>query len=79
MEELKLEASDDEIEKELETIAQESESNLEDVKKYYEEDRMKEYLKESIKEGKLFDLLLEKNKIKTGKKEKYLDLIKNNG
>jgi len=79
IEELKLEASDEETEKELEKMAQESEASLEDVKKYYQEERMKEYLKESIKESKLFDLLLEKNKIKTGKKEKYLDLIKNNG
>ena len=79
IEELKMEASDEDAEKELVKIALESEASFEDVKKYYQEERMKEYLKESIKETRLFDLILEKNTIKTGKKEKYLDLISNNG
>jgi trigger factor len=40
---------------------------------------MKEYLKEDIKERKLFDILLAENTIKTGKKENYLDLMAQNG
>ena len=79
MEELKLEASDEEAEKELERLAQESESSVDDVRKYYQDERMMEYLKEDIKERKVFDILLEKNTIKPGKKEKYVDLIANNG
>ena len=79
MEELKFEVSDEEAENEIERITRESEASLEDVKKYYEEERAREYLRESIKEDKLYKLLLEKNTIKTGKTEKYLDLIKNNG
>ena len=79
IEELKLEASDEEAEKEIERLAAETSSPLEEVKKYYEEERMREYLKEEIKEHKFFDILLEKNTIKTGEKKKYIDLIQNNG
>jgi len=79
MEELKLEASDEEAEKEMERLASESETTLEEVKKYYENEQMMEYLKEDIKEHKVFDILLEKNTVITGKKENYIDLTSNNG
>ncbi|GHU85706.1 hypothetical protein FACS189473_4880 [Spirochaetia bacterium] len=74
----KFEASGEEIEKEFETIAAESDTSIEDVKKYYEQQNMREYLAEDIKERKLFDLLLAENTIKPGKKAKYVDLISNN-
>jgi trigger factor len=38
---------------------------------------MKSYLREDLKERKLFDLLLAEAKLKKGKKAKYLDLISN--
>ena len=79
MEELKFEASDDEVESEIERITRESEADIEDVKKYYEEEKAKEYLRDGIREEKLYGLLFKKNTIKTGKTEKYLDLIKDNG
>jgi trigger factor len=79
IEQEKLEAGDDEAEKELETMAGETGTDLEEIKKYYEEENARDYLKEDIKERKLFDLLIAENSIKTGKKEKYLDLISNNG
>jgi trigger factor len=78
MEDLKLEASDEEIEKEIERQAEESSAKIDEIKKYYEDERMKEYLKEDIKEHKVFDILLEKNTVKTEKKKKYIDLISNN-
>jgi trigger factor len=79
IEEQGMTASDEEVEKELETIADESGTPIEDVKKYYGQENMGEYLKEDIKERKLFDLLLAENTIKFGKKEKYLDIMGNNG
>jgi len=79
LEDLKLEASGEEIEKEIEKIAEESGAEQEKVKKYYEEERAKEYLAEEIKENKLFDILKQKNILKAGKKEKYIDLTANNG
>jgi trigger factor len=78
MEDLKLEASDEEVEAEIERLANESGSNLEEVRKFYENEQMREYLEEDVKERKVFDLFLEKNIIKPGKKERYIDLLANN-
>jgi trigger factor len=78
IEEQGMTASDEELEKELETIAGEAGTPLEDVKKYYGQENMTEYLKEDIKERKLFDLLLAENTIKLGKKENFLDIMGNN-
>jgi trigger factor len=79
MEDLKLEASDDEAVKEVESLSKEEGVPLEDVKKYYEEDNMKDILKDGIKERKLFDILQAENTVTTGKKENYLDLMGSNG
>jgi trigger factor len=79
IEDLAFTASDEELEKEFEVMAGESETPLEEVKKYSEDATMKEYIKEDIKERKLFDVLLSENKIKTGKTENYLDLMRING
>jgi trigger factor len=72
-------ADDGELEKEFETMANGGDTPFEDIKKYYEQENLREYLREEIKERKLFDVLLSENTIKPGKKEKYLDLMKNNG
>jgi trigger factor len=79
IEEQGMTASGEEVNRELETIADESDMPLEEVKKYYSQENMKEYLEENIKEKKLFDLLLAENTIKVGKKENYLDIVGNNG
>jgi len=78
IEELKIDAGDEEVEKELERLANENEASIEDIKKYYEEEQMIEYLKEDIKERKFFDMLLEKNTVKSGEKKSYIDLVSNN-
>jgi trigger factor len=75
MENLKLEASDEEVEKEMQTMADGSGSSIEEVKKYYDNDNMKEYLKEDIKEKKLFDMMIAESKIKKGEKKNYLDIM----
>jgi len=79
IEEQKIDANDEEVEKELERLAKESEASIEDIKKYYGEEQMMEYLKEEIKERKFFDMLLEKNTIKSGEKKSYIDLAWING
>ena len=76
---LKMEASDEEVENHIGNLAGDSEADLEEIKKYYEGEQMREYLKEDIKERKIFDLLIEKNTIKAGQKEKYIDLTAKNG
>ena len=79
IEDQKLEASEEDVEAEFQKLAEENGSTVDDIKKYYEADRAREYLKEEIKERKFFDILLEKNIIKPGKREKYIDLISKNG
>ena len=79
IEQEKIDASEEEMEKELEIMAGESNTPLEDIKKYYQEDSARDYLKEDVKERKLFDILLAENTINQGKKEKYLDIMGNNG
>ena len=79
IEEQKLEASDDDIEKEFERIAAENKTGIEEAKKYYESEDAMVYLKEEIKEHKFYDLLLEKNTTKTGEKMNYMDMIPNKG
>ncbi|MDR2483403.1 MAG: trigger factor [Treponema sp.] len=79
IQDLALEAGDEELEKEMETIATETGSPLEDIKAYYAADQSREYLKEQIKERKLFDMLIRENTVKKGQKKSYLDLIPNNG
>jgi trigger factor len=79
IEEQGLSVSNGELETELENMAAESQSSLEEVKKYYEQDQMKEYLMEDIKERKLFDLLLAENTTKLGEKTNYMDIMGKNG
>jgi trigger factor len=79
MEDQKISAADEELERELETIAEESGTGIEEVKKYYEQENARDYLREDIRERKLFDLLLAENTIKLGKKENYLDILGKNG
>jgi trigger factor len=74
-----IEAGDEEAEKEIESIIAESGMSREDVIKRYGGDRAPEYIKDALRERKLFDLLLGENNIKTGSKMNYLDFMQNNG
>jgi trigger factor len=79
MEDLSLTASDEELEKEFESMAEREGADIEEIRKYYEDNSMTEYIREEIRERKLFDILVAESKIKTGKRENYLDLMKING
>ena len=78
MEEQKIEASDDEVQKEFESIASANGTDIEEIKKHYD-DQAVFYLKEDIREKKITDLLLEENTLKQGKKENYLEFMSDNG
>jgi len=78
IEEQHIEASDADIEQELAKIAADTDKPLEEVKKQYESEQAAEYVKDSIMETKLFDLLLAENKIKTGSRANYVDVMGNN-
>jgi trigger factor len=75
MEEQNFSATDEEMEQQMLVMAEESGASLEEVKKYYEQESMREYMKQDINERKLFDLLLAENTTTKGKQEKYHDLV----
>ncbi|MDR2377052.1 MAG: trigger factor [Treponema sp.] len=79
IEELKLEAGDEELEQEIENMAAGEGARAETIRKYYEQELMRQNLRAVIKEKKIFDILLAESIIKPGKKENYLDLVPDNG
>ena len=79
MEDQHITAGEDEIEKEIEEIAAESGMSAEDFKKRYSEEKALEFIRDEVRERKVFDLLLAENNIKTGSKLNYLDFMQNNG
>jgi trigger factor len=78
MKELALEASEEETEKEIEGLMSYSDAPAEDIKRYYEQENVRELLQDDIKERKLFDLFLAENTVKKGERKKYLDLMSEN-
>jgi len=78
MEEQHIEASDADVDQELEKIAADMDKPLEDVQKQYGGEEAVGYVKDSIKESKLFELLLKENTVKTGSKANYVDVMGNN-
>jgi len=79
IEEQKIETTDDELSNEIEKIASEHNADINEVKKQYESEEAKEYLKEDIKEKKIIDMLFAENTLKQGKKENYLAFMSDNG
>ncbi|GBU27246.1 trigger factor [Treponema sp. R8-4-B8] len=78
LEEQKIEVSDEEVEKEFESIAAANGVEIDEVKKHYNEEAIF-YLKEDIREKKVTDLMFAENNLKQGKKENYLDFMTDNG
>ncbi|MDR0463519.1 MAG: trigger factor [Treponema sp.] len=78
MEEQNIEVTDDDVEKEFESIAAANGADIEEVKKHYDENAVI-YLKEDIREKKITDILIAENNLKPGKKENYLDFMSDNG
>lgn len=58
----------EEVEAEYKRMAEDSDAEVEDIKKYYEEPKAKEYLIDSIKERKMFDVLFKEVKVQKGDK-----------
>ncbi|MCL2763834.1 MAG: trigger factor [Treponema sp.] len=78
IEEQKIEATDEDVEKEFESIASANGAAIDEIKKHYNEDAVF-YLKEDIREKKITDMLFTENNLKPGKKENYLDYMTDNG
>ena len=68
----------EEVEAEFARMAEETGSTVEEIKKYYEEPRAKEYIVDELKERKLFEDLYKQVKVSKGDKVEFADLFKNN-
>ncbi len=69
IEQMGIDAAEEDAEKEMEKIAEKSGVSIDEVKKHYADSREKEYLIDDIKEQRLYDRLLEKCSVKKGKKQ----------
>jgi len=74
----KLEASDEDVEKELERQAELRNSTVEEVRDLFEKNNSMEYLKRDVTDRKVFDLMLADAKISKGEKSTYVDLVNKN-
>jgi trigger factor len=77
MEDLNMEASDEDVEDEIMRLAKEYKDPVETIREFYEKEEAKEYLKEAVKERKLYDRILAENNIEIGGKKKYTEIIGN--
>jgi len=73
-----IEVSDEEVDAEIEDQASSGGATKEQLKQYFEQQNMIDYLKRDLRERKLFDKLFEESKIKKGKKQSFLDLMGRN-
>jgi trigger factor len=79
IEEQKIEVSDEDIKNEIEQAAAANNTEVEEIKKYYDSEQTMAYLKEDIKERKIVDIMFAENNLKPGKKENYLAFMTDNG
>ena len=73
-----VEVTDEEVDAELETQAQQGGATKEQLKQYYEQQNMMDYLHREVRERKLIDKILEETKVKKGEKTTVLDLLGRN-
>ena len=78
LDEKEIEVSDEEVDAELDDQASSGGATKEQLKQYYEQQNMIDYLKRDLRERKLFENLFEQSKIKKGKKQSFLDLMGGN-
>jgi len=78
LKEEKIEVGDEDLDAEIAESAGRSNITPEQARENYEKNNMLDYIRDQLRDRKLFDFLLE-NSVKTkGKKVKYLDLVQNN-
>jgi trigger factor len=72
------EVTDDEIEEELKKEAEASGQDFAELKETFEKNNLLDMVKNDLRNRKIIDLLIEKNKVKKGEKKDYLDFIQDN-
>lgn len=72
----KIEATDEDLETQMQKLADENKMELEQVKQYFDKQNMKQQLSQEVRDNRIYEWLIENAKVKKGKKVKYLDLPK---
>lgn len=72
------EVTDDEIDEELKKEADSSGQDFAELKEMFEKNHLLEMVKNDLRNRKIIDLLIKKNKVKKGEKKDYLDFIQDN-
>ena len=78
MDEQGIKADDEDVEREMEKMAADYGESVDDIYKRFGEGNSLEYIKEDIRERKIFDIIIAGNTIKKGSRLNYLDLMANN-
>lgn len=78
IEDEKIEVTDEELDAELKRIAEDASTSIDELREYYEKNNALEYVRNELRERRLFDALFERNTVKPGEKVKLLDLLQRN-
>lgn len=70
--------SDEDVDQDIQRRVAGSSSTFEQAKQYYQQNNMLDYIRDEVEHRKLFDLLLERNEIKVGKKMSLVDVMQGN-
>ena len=69
---------DEELDGEIERLAEENNTDAATVRNYYEQNNLMDYLRQDLRERKLFDSIFEDTKFKKGEKMSFMDLTGQN-
>jgi trigger factor len=78
MEDEEIQASDEEVDEHIRKQAESSNMSFEDAKQQYEDNNLLEYVRNQLREQKLYDKLLEESTVKQGETVKFVDVVGRN-
>lgn len=78
LEKEEIEVTDEDLDAEVERLAEENDTDAATVRDYYEQNDLLDYLRRDLRERKLFDSIFEDTKFKKGEKMSFMDLTGQN-
>ncbi len=78
VEDAEISVTDEDLDQDIQRRVEGSSSTFEQARQYYQQNNMLDYIRDEVEHRKLFDLLLEKNEVKAGKKMSLVDVMQGN-
>ena len=78
IEQEQIEVTEDDVDARVKELADSNSMGFEETKNYYQQQGMLEYIRDNMKEERLFDKLFAESRIKKGEKRKFLDVVGRN-